>query len=199
VKQQGKFILLNLSEFFEWLNKKNVIRVVKLIQNHHTLIPSYKDFNGQNHFPLVVNMETYHMIPKPKGPGCSQIAQNLTTFPDGLIMICRDLEIMPAGIYGANSNGICIEHLGNFDTGHDTMTPEHRETIIGINALLLKKFNLKPNTDSVVYHHWYDLGTGKRTNGTGEVKTCPGTAFFGGNTTEAAGTNFIPLIAAKLP
>lgn len=66
--------------------------------------------------------------------------------------------------------------------------------ILFLNALLCKKFNLAVNTDTIVYHHWYDLDIGKRTNGTGKVKTCPGTAFFGGNSVEDARKYFIPLI-----
>ena len=66
---------------------------------------------------------------------------------------------------------------------------DNSENLIGI---------LESRLDTIVYHHWYDLDTGKRTNGTGNTKTCPGTAFFGGNTTEAAAANFIPLVVAAL-
>ena len=51
---------------------------------------------------------------------------------------------------------------------------------------------------SWVYHHWYDLNTGVRTNGTGITKTCPGTMFFSGNTVAAAEANFIPVIKQQL-
>lgn len=126
--------------------------------------------------------------------GLGGIAQNITTFNDGLTAICRSFEEMPAGIKNANGGAICIEHLGNFDENGDIMTDEHRETIIFINAFLCVKFNIQPDTNSIVYHHWYDLNTGKRTDGTGNTKSCPGTNFFGGNTIEVAKNNFIPLI-----
>jgi len=129
--------------------------------------------------------------------GFSEIAQNLTTFPDGTVAVCRSIDTVPAGIKGANRKGICVENVGNFD-GLDSMTPQHRDCIIQIFALLCKRFNLSPDSNSCVYHYWYDLNTGVRTNGTGTTKTCPGTAFFSGNTVAAAEANFIPLIKQQL-
>jgi len=114
------------------------------------------------------------------------------------VAVCRPLERAPAGIKGANTNGVCIENLGNFDIGHDSMTGQQRNCIIRVNALLCQKFSLRPTADSIVYHHWYDLTTGTRTDGTGNTKTCPGTGFFGGNAVSVAQANFIPLISQEL-
>ena len=50
----------------------------------------------------------------------------------------------------------------------------------------------------MVYHHWFDLNTGARTNGTGTTKSCPGTAFFGGNSVGHAQRNFLPRVRALL-
>lgn len=124
--------------------------------------------------------------------GFSQIAQHFTIFPDGKIVTGRSLEDVPAGIKGANAHGVCIENLGNFDVTE--MTAEQKNTVICLTKLLLKKFNLIPSTSTVVYHHWYDLDTGVRTNGTGNTKTCPGAKFFGGNTVESCQKNLIPLL-----
>lgn len=192
MKHQGKFIVMSLEEFEQWLSSKIVIRKIALIQQHHTFIPNYRHFNSSRdsvHFKLLESMERSH-----KERGFAEIGQNFTTFPDGTIGVCRDINIAPAGIKGANQFGICIEHIGNFDTKGDTMTQEQRETIIKMNALLCQKFKLTPNSKTIVYHHWYDLNTAKRTNGTGTTKSCPGSNFFGGNTVEAAEKNFIPLI-----
>lgn len=167
---------------------------MKIIQNHHTFEPSYGSFKENNHFALLKGMEDYHMRER----GFEQIAQNLTTFPDGTIAVCRPLDRIPAGIKGANKSGICIEHIGNFDSGGNAMTPEHREAIVKVNALLCREFNLTPSADTIVYHHWYDLDSGSRTNGTGNTKSCPGTAFFGGNSVAAAQSSFIPLVAESL-
>lgn len=192
-QQQGKFILFDLPAFTAWLSAQNVSRNIQLVQNHHTFIPSYSDFNGNNHFERLRAMEEAHLQ-----RGFDEIAQNFTTFPDGTVAACRLLDKAPAGIKGANSHGICIENLGDFDTGKDNMTPAHRACILRVNALLCRRFQLTPNTDSIVFHHWFDLNTGQRTNGTGTTKTCPGTGFFGGNTVDSAQANFVPLVAQDL-
>ena len=188
----GKFLLLNQNEFSGWLTMQTVKRKITLVQQHHTYIPAYKHFDGTNHFKLCSSMEKSHIE-----RGFSEIGQNFTTFPDGTIMVCRSINTNPAGIKGANSNGICIEHLGNFDIGNDLMTPTQRQTIINVTRDLLAFFKLQASENTVVYHHWYDLNTGKRIakEGTGSTKTCPGTAFFGGNSVEAFKTNLLPLLS----
>lgn len=194
MRKQGKFLLFeDHAEFAAWLDGTVVSRRVLLVQNHHTWLPDYATFHGNNHFALLQGMEGSHVE-----RGFAEIAQNLTTFPDGRIAVCRSLDKIPAGIKGANTGGVCIENLGNFDAGKDQMTTAHREAIVQVNAALCRKFALTPDTDSIVYHHWYDLNTGMRTNGAGATKTCPGTAFFGGNLVTDAAANFVPLVAAVL-
>ncbi len=194
MKKKGKFVLFEIDEFDRWLKQMQFSRAIKVIQNHHTYQPGYAHFNGNNHFTLLENMERFHMADR----GFSEIAQNLTSFPDGTLAVCRSLDKVPAGIKGANQQGICIEHLGNFDKGRDPMNSEHADAIVRINALLCREFRLAPSTDSIVYHHWYDQDTGLRTNGSGKTKSCPGTAFFGGNTVEAAAEDFVPRIREAL-
>jgi hypothetical protein len=210
MNRQGKFILFDtVHEFSQWLEQQSISRVIKLIQNHHTYNPNYRSFNGSNHFQELVSMEAAHLE-----RGFAEVAQNLTTFPDGKIALCRNLNTVPAGIKGANSNGICIEHVACFDRWRyddegvkypgDVINPTHTETIIGLNAALCKHFKLVPNTNSIVYHAWFNLTTGIRDNNDGKLtsdkdhKTCPGSAFFGGNTVKAAATNFVPLVAQRM-
>ncbi len=188
------FQLMDIDEFGTWLAAQQVSRVISLIQNHHTYLPDYKNFTGKNHFERLKSMKDYHMISN----HWSNIAQTFTTFPDGKVAVCRSLNDVPIGIKGHNSKGICIEHFGNFDKDKDQMSPAHRNTILKINALLCKKFNLPVDTDHIVYHHWYDLNSGQRLNGKGATKSCPGTAFFGGNNVEDANAGFIPLVKAEL-
>jgi uncharacterized protein YraI len=194
MKTESGFTLMEAHEFTNWLNTQDVSRMVNIIQNHHTYIPAYSHFNGKNHFDRLKAMRDYHVGHN----GWSDIAQNFTTFPDGTIATGRSLQTVPVGIKGHNARGICIEHLGNFDAGQDTMTEAHRNAIILINAALCQKFKLNPTIDTVVYHHWYDLNTSQRTGGSGVTKSCPGTAFFGGNKEDTALKNFIPLIISKL-
>ncbi|WDU82254.1 peptidoglycan recognition protein family protein [Caloramator sp. Dgby_cultured_2] len=114
---------MNREEFKEYILKLKVKRTIKLIQNHHTYSPSYKEFKN-NHFRLLEGMERSHL-----SRGFDEIGQNITIFPDGLIAICRPLDIPPACIKGANENGICIESVGNFDVGGDKMTEEQKRAL----------------------------------------------------------------------
>lgn len=187
------FRLFELREFSEWLMAATFSRTVEVIQNHHTWFPSYADFNGDNHLDLLQSMEASHLE-----RGFSEIGQNLTIFPDGVIGICRSFEKDPAGIKGGNNNAICIENLGDFDIGRDSMTESQRNAIIEVNAMLCRRFGIRPDTRTIVYHHWYDLDRGIRTDGIGRTKSCPGTGFFGGNTVADSEARFIPLIRARL-
>lgn len=192
MKQEEQFILFTRDEFKEWLFKTQFTRIITIVQNHHTAQPNYASFNGNNHFIMLKSMKNFHV----NNRGFNDIAQNLTTFPDGAIAICRPFDTIPAGIKGANTGALCIENVGNFDS--DIMTEEHKKSIIFLNAMLCKRFNIPVSTDHIIYHHWYDLTTGQRTNGTGSVKTCPGTKFFGGNNVETANKVFIPLVREAL-
>jgi hypothetical protein len=88
--------------------------------------------------------------------------------------------------------------LGDFDIGKDTMTIAQRDAIVNVTAKMCLKFNLQVNSDSIIYHHWFDLSTGERNNGAKNNKSCPGSNFFGGNTVADCERNFLPLILAKL-
>lgn len=183
--------LLSIEQFKNYLSSLKVTRKVKLIQLHHTWSPNYSHFNGQNHLSLQKNMKTYHT----KTNGWSDIGQHFTIFPDGLVCTGRDINSNPAGIYGANTGAICIECLGNFDKGGDTMTEAQKNAIVAVTKLLLDKFKLTAE-DGVTYHAWWtssgsDLGDYVKGK---SAKTCPGTAFFGGNTLTAYERNLMPLI-----
>lgn len=193
MEQKGKFVLMILDEFGPFLDAAVVHRAIHLVQNHHTFIPNYSHFTGANHFKLLEGMERAHLE-----RGFAEIAQNLTIFPDGRVAVCRSLDKIPAGIKGANGGGICIENVGDFDTGKDQMTDEQRDTIVAVNAMLCRRFSLTPDADSIVYHHWFDLDSGQRTNGTGITKSCPGTGFFGGNRVPDAVGGLIPRIVAVM-
>lgn len=196
---QGQHILMTREEFRDWLFHAQIKRKVALIQQHHTWLPSYKHFNGSNHFRMLMGMENFHK----RKMGWSNIAQNITTFPDGKIAVSRPFNMAPEGTIGprANTTGIAIENFGNFDIGHDVMTANQKETIVYITAVLSIKFGLTPSIDSITYHHWWNLRTKERVLDKGpnySVKTCPGTAFFGGNSTTDAINNFYPLVTRKM-
>ncbi|MBX2893370.1 MAG: SH3 domain-containing protein [Saprospiraceae bacterium] len=189
------FTLMTIDEFEQWMAARQVTRTVLTLQQHHTFSPSYANFTGSNHFSLLVGMKNYHV----NYNGWADIGQHFTTFPDGMIATGRSLELSPACIKGRNANAICVENVGYFDAGKDNMTAAHRDVIVRSAAAIVKRFGLPVNTDRIVYHHWFDLNTGARTNGnSGSVKSCPGTAFFGGNKVAHAQANFLPLVTRAL-
>lgn len=199
MRMQGQYILMTREEFKEWLFHQQFTRKISLIQEHHTWMPSYEHFHGSNHFEMLTSMENFHK----KRWGWQNIAQNITTFPDGKVAVCRPFDIAPEGSIGtqANSVGIAIENVGNFDIGHDTMTEQQKETIVYITALLSIKFGLTPTIDTITYHHWWNVKTGERVLDNApsyNVKTCPGTGFFGGNSTTNATNHFYPLVMQKM-
>jgi hypothetical protein len=205
------FRIFNFDEFNHYIRVTTFQRRITNIQNHHTWKPNYTHFNFHNprHMAWLESMRNDHVQTR----HWSDIGQNITIFPDGKIGLCRALDTTPAGIFGANTGGICIENFGNFDAGGDQMTLEQKEAIIQTNAALCLKFGLKPITHQVVYHHWYNT-RGKRFTtadiDSGKVgrnqlqKTCPGTNFFcvpgapKGNTVQCAVAHFYPLIAAEM-
>jgi uncharacterized protein YraI len=194
VQTRHGFTLLSLPEFEHWITQQRVGRTILTLQQHHTWSPGYRQFSGTNHFALQQGMKHHHVA----NNGWADIGQHFTSFPDGSVMTGRPLEQVPACIKGQNAHALCIEHIGNFDTGGDTMSAAHRTTIVGMTAAICRRFAIPVDTDRVVYHHWFDLDSGVRTNGTGSTKSCPGTAFFGGNTVAHAQNHFLPLVRQRL-
>lgn len=186
------FLKMDLNEFRNWINSTAINRNVFFIQQHHTYRPNYASFTGNNHFKLQASMKNYHVTHN----GWSDIGQHFTLFPDGMIVTGRNIERSPACIYGKNANSICMESIGNFDAGGDEMSLEQKQAIIGVSAAICMKFGISPDTNSILYHHWFNLSTGLRNNGAGGNKSCPGSAFFGGNKVADCESNFIPLVRA---
>ncbi|MBU6325737.1 MAG: SH3 domain-containing protein [Bacteroidetes bacterium] len=198
----SKFTIFKPDEFVDYVMRTQFNRPVSVIQNHHTFKPGYQhltDSRGEMYW--LESMRTTHINDRK----WSDIGQNITTFKSGNIAVCRPIDSMPAGIYGANTGAICMEHMGDFDSGKDQMSKEHKDSIILANAVLCLKFGIQPEKWKVVYHHWYSPSGAKFTEAdinsgatAGLQKSCPGTAFFGGNTINAAEHNFYPLIQQKM-
>lgn len=194
MRQQFGFTLLSPDEFDTWIQQQNVARTILYVQEHHTWVPNYQHFKGNNHFDMQKSMQNFHKNVN----GWMDIGQHFSIFPDGMIVTGRSLEHSPACIRGFNANAVCIENIGNFDSDGDTMRPEQRDAIVRVTAALCKRYNIPVNSNRIVYHHWFDLDTGARTNGSGKTKTCPGTTFFGGNKVSDAEQHFLPLVQAAL-
>ncbi|WP_138416001.1 peptidoglycan recognition protein family protein [Aquibacillus sediminis] len=206
LSMQGQYVLMTREDFKDWLFNHEFTRNIRTIQHHHTYQPSYQQFDGTNHFSLLKGMEEHHKT----AMNWRTISQQLTTFPDGTVAVGRPFDMPPEGSFGLNdeaimhaieANALAIENVGDFDEDGNQMTAEQRETIITVTALLMLRFGLVPSIDSITYHHWWDINTGERVLDHGEghaVKTCPGTAFFGGNSTTHAKSNFYPLVLQKM-
>ena len=181
------FIAMTAGEFAGWLADLKVSRSITRIQIHHTYQPGYREWAKKpDALYWQRSMRDYHI----SSAGFSDIAQQLTICPDGTIVTGRSFNTAPAGITGANTGAVCIENLGNFDKGKDTMTDIQHDTIIAVVGELLKKFGL--GTEAITYHAWWTasgtpLGTYIASR---SAKTCPGTGFFGGNTREAFENGF---------
>ncbi len=188
------FTKMSIDEFISWMQQVSISRTILAVQQHHTYLPDYTHFDGSNHFERQKAMKDYHVL----NNGWNDIGQHFTIFPDGSILTGRGLEKAPACIYGQNAHAICLENLGNFDIGHDQMTTWQQASIVAVTAALCTRFNLRPSIETIVYHHWFDLTSGARNNGTRNNKSCPGTGFFGGNKVADCQANFIPLIQSKL-
>lgn len=188
------FTKMTIDEFGPWLNQQRVGRTILKIQQHHTWNPSYALFNGSNHFERQLGMKNSHVADN----GWMDIGQHFTIFPDGTILTGRSLESTPACIKGQNSNSICIENFGDFDLGRDIMRQEQKSSIVKVTAHLCRKFNLPINDFSIIYHHWYDLDSGRRNDSNRNKKSCPGTNFFGGNKVSDCINNFLPLVSQAL-
>ena len=180
MKQEGKFILMNRDEFRIYIEGLKGAKTFKTIQQHHTASPAYKDVKN-NHIQLMKGMENYHV----NTLKMSEIAQHFSTFPDGSICVGRPLTKDGGGFLSPlNKDSITIENVGNFDS--DIMTEEQKQSIILLNALLCKKFNIVPSTSALIYHCWV------------QKTSCPGLKWFVGNTRTDAEKNFIPLIKAAM-
>ncbi|TNE57223.1 MAG: amidase [Bacteroidetes bacterium] len=185
------FTQLSPDEFEGWIKKQNVARTVLYVQQHHTWSPNYLHFKGENHFDMQRGMQNFHKNVN----GWMDIGQHFSIFPDGQIVTGRNLEHSPACIFGFNANSICIENIGNFDADGHEMNKAQRDAIIAVTAALCKRFNIPVSSKRIVYHHWFDLRTGARTDGSGTTKSCPGTThFFGGNKVADAEKHFLPLV-----
>ncbi|WP_145322994.1 peptidoglycan recognition protein family protein [Paenibacillus xylanexedens] len=201
---KGNFLLMEPSEFKVWLDKQNITRKIDKLQVHHTASPNYSTrqmVNGiakQDVWKCLEGMRSYHL-----SQGWSGTGQNITVLEDGRIAISldRDLNKTPAGIKGANTGALCIEIIGNFDQGGDTMSTAQKHSVIHLYACLALKLNIPIDTSHIVYHAWYTssgawLGDYERGESS---KTCPGTNFFGdGNTRAGAERGFIPAIKTEL-
>lgn len=132
------------------------IRNINAVHIHHTWRPNYSNFNGSNHQALQSAMQRFHI-----NAGFGDIAQHVTVFPDGKILLGRDFNSTPASISGRNTGAFCIEQVGDFDKGKDTITGPQLRSTIAITRWLTQRKKAQ-----IVYHNEHS------------PKTCPGSGFM---------------------
>ena len=190
MKSKNGFILLeNEKDVKEWLSKQKVTRKITRLQVHNTFLPDYttwektdKKVFSEPHFGRAQSLDDYGKKTWGYSDGHGHYtAQNFTVFPDGKIIVSRNLNSKPIGIKGWNDGALCIEIYGNFDKGKDKMTKAQKEAVIALYGELCKRFKIPVDTAHIRPHCWFTAGgtyLGKY-NYSRSAKTCPGTNFWG--------------------
>ena len=168
MKKQFNFIRFdNINEFENWLNKEVVTRKISRLQVHHMSLPNYTTWENTDKRIYKDNRELGRTKALDdygknkwnyKDSHNHYIAQHFNIFPNGKITTGRSLNSKPIGITGWNENAICVEIYGDFDKNKDIMTTAQKQSVIALYALLCKKFNIKPSTDTIRAHCWFTSG-----------------------------------------
>ena len=190
MKTRNGFILLeNEKDVKEWLSKQKVTRKITRLQVHNTFLPDYttwektdKKVFSEPHFGRAQSLDDYGKKTWGYSDGHGHYtAQNFTVFPDGKIIVSRNLNSKPIGIKGWNDGALCIEIYGNFDKGKDIMNTSQKKAVIYLYGELCKRFKIPVNTTHIRPHCWFTAGgtyLGKY-DPNRSAKTCPGSNFWG--------------------
>ena len=207
MKKEFGFVLFdNINEFEKYLHDEKVTRKISRLQVHHMSLPNYHTWDTTDKRIYKNNRELGRTKAlddfgknKWSYKDCNNhyIAQHFNIFPNGKITTGRSLNSKPIGITGWNDYAICVEIYGNFDKNKDIMTAAQKQSVIALYALLCKKFNIKPSTDTIRAHCWFTSGGVYLGDyyASKSAKSCPGTNFMNfGNSRSAFVNNFYPLI-----
>ena len=189
MKTQNGFTLLNKNEIGSYLAKQKVTRKITRLQVHNTFLPDYttwektdKKVFSEPHFGRAQSLDDYGKKTWGYSDGHGHYtAQNFTVFPDGKIIVSRNLNSKPIGIKGWNDGALCIEIYGNFDKGKDIMNTSQKKAVIYLYGELCKRFKIPVDTAHIRPHcHFTASGTylGKY-DPNRSAKTCPGSNFWG--------------------
>ena len=202
MKSKNGFILLeNGKDVKEWLSKQKVTRKITRLQVHETFLPDYttwektdKKVFSEPHFGRAQSLDDYGKKTWGYSDGHGHYtAQNFTVFPDGKIIVSRNLNSKPIGIKGWNDGALCIEIYGNFDKGKDIMNTSQKKAVIYLYGELCKRFKIPVDTAHIRPHcHFTASGTylGKY-DPNRSAKTCPGTNFWGAGCSPSGFNKFL--------
>ncbi|MFZ5988765.1 MAG: peptidoglycan recognition family protein [Bacillota bacterium] len=156
------FKIMTTSELISYIKNFNWSRKVKQLHIHHTWKPDHSYYNGTNGIALQTAMYKYHVNLN----RWRDIAQHLTLLPDGQWVTGRSFNTDPASIQGWNDGAFCIEMLGNFDKGFDTLQGRQAEAMFEFCAFFV--VHMKIDIRSSVKFHRDNPAVGK---------TCPGSGL----------------------
>ena len=187
--QKGFTLIEKISEIKTYLDKQAVTRKITRLQVHNTFLPDYttwektdKKVFSEPHFGRAQSLDDYGKKTWGYSDGHGHYtAQNFTVFPDGKIIVSRNLNSKPIGIKGWNDGALCIEIYGNFDKGKDIMNTSQKKAVIYLYGELCKRFKIPVDTAHIRPHcHFTASGTylGKY-DPNRSAKTCPGSNFWG--------------------
>ena len=207
MKTQNGFTLLeSAKDVRDWLAKQKVTRTITRLQVHHTFSPDYttwektdKKVFSEPHFGRAKSLDDYGKKTWGYSDGHGHYtAQNFTVFPDGKIIVSRNLNSKPIGIKGWNDSALCIEIYGDFDKGKNVMNTKQKEAVIYLYGELCKRFDIPVNTSHIRPHCWFTAsGTYLGTyNSSRSAKTCPGTNFWGVGCSTSGFAKFIADVKA---
>ncbi len=155
------FVALRLAEFAELLDRFDFTRRINAVHMHHTWRPNHAQYRGEVSIEAMWRFHTQER-------GWSDIAQHVSIAPDGTIWTGRNWNVPPASAAGNNGTAqagpFMFETIGDFDRGRDTLTGRQRESVVGVIALVQRRFGLRP--ESLLFH-----------NALTDQKTCPGSAI----------------------
>lgn len=184
MKTKNGFTLLeNEKDVKDWLAKQKVTRKITRLQVHNTFLPDYttwektdKKVFSEPHFGRAQSLDDYGKKTWGYSDGHGHYtAQNFTIFPDGKIIVSRNLNSKPIGIRGWNDGALCIEIYANLDKGHDIMKSEQKKAVIYLYGELCKRFKIPVDTAHIRPHCWFTAGgtyLGKY-DPNRSAKTCP--------------------------
>ena len=207
MKTKNGFTLLeNKEDVKKWLSKQKVTRKITRLQVHNTFLPDYttwektdKKVFSEPHFGRAQSLDDYGKKTWGYSDGHGHYtAQNFTVFPDGKIIVSRNLNSKPIGIKGWNDGALCIEIYGNFDKGKDIMNTSQKKAVIYLYGELCKRFKIPVDTAHIRPHCWFTAGgtyLGKY-NSSRSAKTCPGTNFWGVGCSPSGFAKFIKEVKA---
>ena len=207
IKTKNGFVLLeNKEDVRKWLNSQRVTRKITRLQVHNTFLPDYKTWENTDkkvfsepHFGRAQSLDDYGKKTWGYSDGHGHYtAQNFTVFPDGKIIVSRNLNSKPIGIRGWNDGALCIEIYANLDKGHDIMKSAQKKAVIYLYGELCKRFKIPVNTTHIRPHCWFTAGgtyLGKY-DSSRSAKTCPGTNFWGVGCSSSGFNKFLADIKA---